>query len=159
MSSSLQSHFKKGWRGGGNGKGLCAQSVRKEEKKFPDESQDFSEKEPPVQGNKTENGAIRESFKKAFNTSLYKIAIWKAHLFQKKNRAIACALKTALKRPFQTRYDIELKSAKSSQTRTNEQGDIVTARFCSLVSNSLFSTCVKKRWGIFIGRFLTLWLW
>ena len=38
----------------------------------------------------------------------------------KKNRALACALKTALKRPFQTRYDIELKSAKSGQTRTNE---------------------------------------
>ena len=72
--------------------------------------------------------------------------------FSKKNRALACALKTALKRPFQTRYGIELKSAKSSQTRTNEQEDIVTARFCSLVSNSLLSTCVKKRWGIFVCK-------
>ena len=72
MSSSLQSHFKKGWRGGGNGKGLCAQSVRKEEKKFPDEkSRFFGKRAPPVQGNKTENGAIRESFKKVFNTVQY----------------------------------------------------------------------------------------
>ena len=84
-----------------------------------------------------------------------KIAILKAHLFSKKNKRLACAHKTALKPPYRTRYDIELKSIKSSQTRTNEQGDIVTARFCSLVSNSLFSTCVKKRWGIFIGGKVT----
>jgi prophage maintenance system killer protein len=43
-----------------------------------------------------------------------KIAILKAHLFSKKNKRLACALKTALKPPYRTRYDIELKSIKSS---------------------------------------------